>query len=200
MEGAERLRFFRVNRALLKQQNRMERLDAATGPTVEALGIIAGMLAAAAAGYLVFVGLSWGDFFYRMDRDQFLTWMVALFAMFDPVRKLAKVSMRFQQAEAAAKRIFELHDTPHEPHGRGAPALPRHRQEHRVPRRQLPLPLGRRGRRQARQPAHPGRADRRHRRAQRQRQDHAGQPGAAPADPDLGIRCSSTGSTSPASR
>ncbi len=128
MEGAERLRFFRVNRALLKQQTRMERLDAATGPTVEAMGIIAGMFAAAAAGYLVFVGLGWGDFFYRMDRDKFLTWMVALFATFDPIRKLAKVSMRFQQAEAAAKRIFELRDTPHEPHVIDAPALGRHRE------------------------------------------------------------------------
>jgi ABC-type multidrug transport system fused ATPase/permease subunit len=127
MEGAERLRFFRVNRALLKQQIRMERLDAATGPTVEALGVVAGMIAAAVAGYLVFVGLSWGELFYRMDRDKFLTWMVALFALFDPVRKLAKVSMRFQQSEAAAKRVFELHDTPRESRTFGAPALPRHR-------------------------------------------------------------------------
>jgi ABC-type multidrug transport system fused ATPase/permease subunit len=126
MEGAERLRFFRVNRALLKQQARMERLDAATSPTVESLGIVTGMLAAAVAGYLVFVGLSWGDFFYRMDRDKFLTWMVALFALFDPVRKLAKVSMRFQQSEAAAKRVFELRDSPREPHTFGAPPLPRH--------------------------------------------------------------------------
>jgi ABC-type multidrug transport system fused ATPase/permease subunit len=45
MEAAERLRFFRVNRALLKQQRRMERLDAAGGPTVEALGLVTGMLA-----------------------------------------------------------------------------------------------------------------------------------------------------------
>jgi subfamily B ATP-binding cassette protein MsbA len=126
MEAAERLRFFRVNRALLKQQRRMERLDAAGGPTVEALGLIAGMLAAAAAGYLVFVGLGWGDFFYRMDRDKFLTWMAALFAMFDPVRKLAKVSMRFQEAEAAAQRIFELRDTPHEPYAAGETTLRRH--------------------------------------------------------------------------
>ena len=126
MEGAERLRFFRVNRQLLKQQQRMERLDAATGPTVESLGMVAAMIAAALAGYVVFVGLSWGDFFYKMDRDKFLTWMVALFALFDPVRKLAKVSMRFQQSEAAAKRIFELHDTAREPYTPSAPALPRH--------------------------------------------------------------------------
>jgi ABC-type multidrug transport system fused ATPase/permease subunit len=128
MEAAERLRFFRVNRALLKQQRRMERLDAAGGPVVEALGLVAGMLAAGAAGYVVFLGAGSGDLFYRLDRDQFLTWMAALFAMFDPVRKLAKVSMRFQEAEAAAQRIFELRDTPHEPYATGETTLPRHSQ------------------------------------------------------------------------
>jgi ABC-type multidrug transport system fused ATPase/permease subunit len=120
MEGAERRRFFRVNRQLLRQQNRMERLDAATGPTVESLGVAAGMVAAGAAGYLVFTGM--------LDRDVFLTWMVMMFAIFDPVRKLAKVTMRFQQADAAAKRIFELQDTQQETRIPAAPMLPRHRQ------------------------------------------------------------------------
>jgi ABC-type multidrug transport system fused ATPase/permease subunit len=118
MEGAERKRFFRVNRQLLRQQNRMERLDAATGPTVEALGIAAGMAAAGAAGYLVFTGM--------LDRDMFITWMVAMFAIFDPVRKLAKVTMRFSQADAAAKRVFELQDSQQEKRIPAAPMLPRH--------------------------------------------------------------------------
>jgi ABC-type multidrug transport system fused ATPase/permease subunit len=118
MEGAERRRFFRVNRQLLRQQNRMERLDAATGPTVESLGVAAGMVAAGAAGYLVFAGM--------LDRDVFLTWMVTMFAIFDPVRKLAKVTMRFQQADAAAKRVFELQDTEQEKRIPAAPMLPRH--------------------------------------------------------------------------
>jgi ABC-type multidrug transport system fused ATPase/permease subunit len=117
MEGAERRRFFRVNRQLLRQQNRMERLDAATGPTVESLGIATGMVAAGAAGYLVFTGM--------LDRDVFLTWMVTMFAIFDPVRKLAKVTMRFSQADAAAKRIFDLQDTPQEKRVQAAPMLPR---------------------------------------------------------------------------
>jgi ABC-type multidrug transport system fused ATPase/permease subunit len=118
MEGSERRRFFRVGRSLLKQQNKMEMLDSATGPMVEALGITAGMVAAGLAGYLVFNDL--------MDSDVFLTWMVALFAMFDPVRKLAKVSLRFQASDAAAARVFELHDMPCEPHAAAAPSLGRH--------------------------------------------------------------------------
>jgi subfamily B ATP-binding cassette protein MsbA len=124
MEGSERKRFFRVNRQLLKQQNKMERLDALTGPMVEALGILAGMGAAGFAGYLVFIGM---DFFGgKMDKELFLTWMVALFAMFDPIRKLAKVSLRFQASDAAAQRVFELQDIPQEKSVTNAPTLPRH--------------------------------------------------------------------------
>jgi ABC-type multidrug transport system fused ATPase/permease subunit len=118
MEGAERRRFFRINRQLLKQQNKMERLDATTGPLVECLGVIAAMVAAGYAGYLVFGGL--------LDPEEFLTWMVLLFAIMDPIRKLAKVSMRFQASDAAAQRIFELLDSPEEPHVLNAITLPRH--------------------------------------------------------------------------
>lgn len=118
MEGAERKRFFRVSRDILVQQNRMERLDAATGPTVEMLGVVAGTGAAIIAAWMVFN--------YHMDRDLFLTWMVAGFALFDPARKLAKVSMRFESADAAAARIFELQDTPQEVVVKDAPALARH--------------------------------------------------------------------------
>ncbi len=118
MEGSERRRFFRINRKLLKQQNKMERLDATTGPLVETLGVAAAMVAAGYAGYLVFGG--------ELDPEKFLTWMVLLFAIMDPVRKLAKVSMRFQASDAAAQRIFELLDSPEEPHVPNAITLPRH--------------------------------------------------------------------------
>ncbi|MFP4353488.1 MAG: ATP-binding cassette domain-containing protein [Phycisphaerae bacterium] len=118
MESAERRRFFRENRRLLKQQKRMARIDAATAPAVEALGVTAGMIAAGAAGYWVLHG--------QMDPIIFITWMGCLAAMFDPVRKLAKVATRFQRADAAAARIFELRDQEPEPRIPGAPMLPRH--------------------------------------------------------------------------
>jgi len=119
MEGTERRRFFRTNRALIKQQRRMARINAATAPTVEALGITAAMGAAALAGYWVFN--------YQMKADDFLAMMACLAAMFDPVRKLAKVVTHFQRAEAAAARVFELRDQQTEKHLPNAPALPRHR-------------------------------------------------------------------------
>jgi ABC-type multidrug transport system fused ATPase/permease subunit len=118
MESHERKRFFRENRRLLKQQRRMARIDAATAPAIEAMGVIAGSAAAGAAGYFVL-----NDLF---DPFIFIAWMACLAALFDPVRKLAKVATRFQRADAAAGRIFELRDEPIEPRVAGAPGLARH--------------------------------------------------------------------------
>jgi len=122
MEGAERKRFFQVNRGLIKQQYRMERIDAATGPLIESLGLTFGMVAAGGAAWMVFNPAGTDS----MDPIKFLTWMGTLFALFDPVRKLSKVSNRFQQGEAAAKRVFELTDLEPERSAPDAPMLPRH--------------------------------------------------------------------------
>ncbi|MCD4824346.1 MAG: ATP-binding cassette domain-containing protein, partial [Phycisphaerae bacterium] len=118
MEAAERKRFFRVNRQLYKQQRRIARINSATSPTVEALGMVAGGAAAGGAGYLVFNGM--------MDSDTFIAWMACLAAMFDPMRKLSKVATRFQRGDAAAERIFELNRREREKRLPGAPQLPKH--------------------------------------------------------------------------
>ena len=118
MEGGERQRFFRVNRQLLRQQRKMARIDSATAPVVEGLGILAACAAVGAAGYFVLNG--------QMDREIFMTWIGALMATFDPVRKLAHVITRFQRADAAAGRIFEMMDRPQEHRAPNAPMLPRH--------------------------------------------------------------------------
>ncbi|HUS91199.1 MAG TPA: ATP-binding cassette domain-containing protein [Phycisphaerae bacterium] len=118
MEGAERRRFFRVNRGLLKQLNRIDRIDAATAPTIEALGVTAACGAGALAGYWMLSG--------DMDSGNFIGLMGCMAAMFDPLRKLAKVVTRFQRAEAAAARVFELHDRQTEKSPPHAPSLPRH--------------------------------------------------------------------------
>ena len=122
MEGRERKRFFRVNRDLLTQEKRILRIDAATAPAIEALGMVAAMGAIALAGYWVFnrPGI--------MDQGKFLVVMACLAAMFDPVRKLSKVVARFQRSEAAAARMFQLRDQQQEKHLPNAPTLPRHSQ------------------------------------------------------------------------
>ena len=118
MEATERKRFHRVNRQLYKQQRRMSRIDAATSPTVELLGIFAATLAAGGAGYWVFKG--------QMEPELFIACMACLFATYDPVRKLSKVVVRFQRGDAAGERIFELADRQQEKLIPGAPLLPRH--------------------------------------------------------------------------
>ncbi|MDP6045219.1 MAG: ABC transporter transmembrane domain-containing protein, partial [Phycisphaerae bacterium] len=90
MEGAERKRFFRVNRRLLKQQQRIARTEAIVSPSIEAMGITAAMVAVGLAGYRVLSG--------QLDAEIFIGWMALLVAMFDPIRKLAKVSTTFQRA------------------------------------------------------------------------------------------------------
>jgi len=55
-----------------------------------------------------------------------MTWMGMLVAVFDPIRKLSQVASRFQNADAAAERIFELHDAQQEKRSPLLPQLPVH--------------------------------------------------------------------------
>jgi ATP-binding cassette, subfamily B, bacterial MsbA len=118
METSERKRYFHALRRVLKEQRRMVRIEAATSPAVEVIGLAAAVGAAAIAGWQVFDG--------RLDPELFIAWMICLVAMFDPVRKLAKVATRFQRAEAAATRVFELQDREQEKRPANAIQLARH--------------------------------------------------------------------------
>ena len=117
MESTERRRFFSAARRLFKEYKRISLLDAATSPSIEALGVTAGVLAAGVGGYLVLHGA---------DPFIFMAWLACLAGLFDPIRKLAKVYTRFQRADAAATRIFEVCDAEREKRIPGAPDLPRH--------------------------------------------------------------------------
>jgi len=118
MEGAERKRFFRVNRQLLRQFNKIAKIEAASSPTIECLGVVGACGASAFAGYWVING--------GMEPGSFMAFMACMAAMFDPIRKLSKVATRFQRSEAAATRVFQLQDIEREKVVLGAPALARH--------------------------------------------------------------------------
>jgi len=120
MEAAERRRFTRVNREVVRQQLRMSLIEALTGPLIETLGTLVAMVAIALAGYWVLHGRN------DLDAEKFLTLLGALTLLFDSVRRLASVSTQFHASEAAAKRLFELRDRPQEKSPPGAPSLPRH--------------------------------------------------------------------------
>ncbi len=118
MEATERKRFRTVIKKLYKQMKKIALIDSSTSPTVEVLGLSVALVVAGIAGRDVL-----ND---KLDPERFLTWMMMLAAVFDPLRKLSKVVTRFQRADAAAERVFELMDRETEKHLPAAASLPVH--------------------------------------------------------------------------
>ncbi|MCS7021752.1 MAG: ABC transporter ATP-binding protein/permease [Gemmataceae bacterium] len=113
-EAHERRQFHNVNRAFLQKSMRLIAIDAAAGPFVEILTVLAIGLALACGTYLVVTGKThlWG---LRMTSEPLgfpalLQLYALLIATADPVRRLSSVYTKLQAGEAAAARIFELYD------------------------------------------------------------------------------------------
>lgn len=121
METLQRKRFLRTNHELFESQRRVSAVDAVVGPAVETLAIAASMVAVALAGYYV---LHSGQ---EVDREKFLVLLGCLAAMFGPARRLAGITTKFQQADSAAARVFELLDSPTESRDPKLPDMPRHK-------------------------------------------------------------------------
>ncbi len=102
MENRERRRYFRVEREILKQALRMERVTAMTSPVLEVLGVLA------MSGGMIWIMQE--IMAERLKIADLLTLLIAMVAVLDPVRKLSNVYTDIQKANAAAKRIFELID------------------------------------------------------------------------------------------
>ncbi|MFO0974691.1 MAG: ABC transporter ATP-binding protein, partial [Phycisphaerae bacterium] len=118
MERFERRHLFAVDWAMLRQQVRIELVEAITSPAFEFLGIAIG----AAATVWFYSQMLDG----RMEPATFMTMVICLIAIFDPLRKLSNLYTRLQRANAAAERVFEIIDLPVEevqPPG-GLPELP----------------------------------------------------------------------------
>jgi ATP-binding cassette subfamily B protein/subfamily B ATP-binding cassette protein MsbA len=113
-ESRERRKFRAASREYLRKAQRMTNIDAAAGPIVEVLVVLAVGLALASGTYLVVTGSThiWG---FRMTTDplQFamlLQLYAFLVATADPVRRLSSVYTKVQAGDAAASRVFELFD------------------------------------------------------------------------------------------
>jgi len=119
LEGHQRRRFFATGRRLLKQILRTVRIDAATGPVVEALFTVSVAGAIIYGGYLIARrGINPAD----------LTLFFGLLAFSaDPVRKLSNVASRVQMAASGADRVWALLGAELEPrYGARGTALGRH--------------------------------------------------------------------------
>ena len=113
-EAHQRRRFREASREYLRRAMRVIYIDAATGPIVEVLVVIAIGLALASGTYLV-TTQSTHLFGIQMTNQplQFAT-LLQLYAFLaataDPIRRLTSVYTKIQAGEAAANRIFELFD------------------------------------------------------------------------------------------
>ncbi len=112
----EQEQFSRINDRLLKELLAMSRVDAATHPVLEVLGMLAGAAA-------IVVGMAWvtGG---SLDAPEFLALLALLGAAAEATRKTSDIWNKIQQANAAAERVFEVLDHPLESEKPGAPALP----------------------------------------------------------------------------
>ncbi len=100
----ERAAFKGINDRLLRQLLHMSKVDAASQPILEILGMLAG------AGAIV-VGMAWvaGD---KVDGTEFLALLALLGASAEAVRKTSDIWNRVQQANGAAERVFGVMDQP----------------------------------------------------------------------------------------
>lgn len=96
--------FKTINRRLLKQLLKISKVDAATSPVMEVLGMMAGSAA-------LVVGAHWVTQ-NRMDGSGFLVLVILLGAAAEAVRKTSDIWNKIQEANAAAERVFAVMDRP----------------------------------------------------------------------------------------
>jgi len=94
--------FTAINRRLLKRQFRIAKVDSATDPLIETLGMIAGSVGLVFGAHWVYKG--------TMQPSDFFALLIALGATADSIRRMSDVWNKIQQANAAAERVYAVID------------------------------------------------------------------------------------------
>ena len=115
-EEHERAAFRSINNRLLKQVLKIAKVDAATHPVLEVLGMLAGSAA-------LVMGMIWVTR-REIDGSEFLLLLALLGASAEAVRKTSTIWTKIQQANAAAERVFDVLDQPIESENPDAIVLP----------------------------------------------------------------------------
>jgi subfamily B ATP-binding cassette protein MsbA len=105
-----------INNRLLRQLLNMSKVDAATQPVLEVLGMAAGCAA-------IVIGMGWVAR-EHLDGAEFLGLLILLGASAESVRKTSDIWNKVQQSSAAAERIFAMLEQPIEVEKPGAAVLP----------------------------------------------------------------------------
>ncbi|MCK5272904.1 MAG: ATP-binding cassette domain-containing protein [Sedimentisphaerales bacterium] len=116
-EAHEEKKFALINEKLLKQQNRMAKVDSAGGPLLESLGITAACVGMIFAAYWMTKG--------EIKTTEFFIVVMLLGLMAESGRKLGDVIPRLQASDASAERVYKLIDAPIEVDPDNALELPR---------------------------------------------------------------------------
>jgi len=103
MEAYESKRFDWLNATLVRINLKVARISAISSPTMEFIGYLLFAPFLLYAHYQVSQGVSVGSF---------VAFLVALFRLYDPIRRLSRMHLLFQQAAACSSRIFELMRSP----------------------------------------------------------------------------------------
>jgi ATP-binding cassette, subfamily B, bacterial MsbA len=102
MEDYERRRFNQATDDLFKVNLRVARISALNSPLIEFVGYASFVPFLLYAHYQMGRGFSVGAF---------VAFVAILFRLYEPVRKLSRMHLHFQQAFASSSRIFELLET-----------------------------------------------------------------------------------------
>ena len=103
-QDSETNAFEAINKKLLKQLLKSSRVDAATMPALEVIGMAAGAVA-------IIFGTNWINK-GKLDATEFFVILFFLGAAAEAVRKTSDVWNKIQEANAASERIFNLIDEP----------------------------------------------------------------------------------------
>lgn len=106
MEEVENKRFHKLNQRLYHLIMKSVRADEITSPLMELIGSLGLATVIWYGGYQVIMG--------ETTPGAFFSFMAALFMMYGPIRKLAKMNNTVQEAMASAERVFSMLDTPQE--------------------------------------------------------------------------------------
>lgn len=114
--GYERETFKEINDRLLKQLLRMSKVDAASQPVLEILGMVVGSGA-------IILGMAWVSS-KKVDGSEFLALLALLGASAEAIRKTSDIWNRMQQANAGSERVFAVLDQPLEEEKPDAVTMP----------------------------------------------------------------------------
>jgi len=104
MEGFESMRFREATRRHLRANLRGQLIANLSSPVIETLGVIG------AGAFLVFAGRAIQS--GAMESATLVAFLVNLYVMYDPIRKLNKANLVVQQSLAAAQRLRQVMEEP----------------------------------------------------------------------------------------